>query len=145
MRGDKWLEGFVPYVLYRATNALNRRLKGRLRQSGINIARWRVLAVLKAYGSVSMGEIAAATVMEQPTLSRVVDQLESEGLVERRTSTEDSRFVYADLTAKGEAAFAAIAPLAQRHQERALHGFTKAEVATLLSLLDRIQKNVEAD
>jgi DNA-binding MarR family transcriptional regulator len=142
MRGDAWLESFVPYLLYRVTNALNGRLKARLRASGINLARWRVLAVLKAYGSMNMGGIVAATAMEQPTLSRVVDQLESEGLVERHASTGDSRFVYVDLTRAGRAAFAAIAPLAARHQALALRGFTKAEIATLRRLLGRIQKNV---
>ena len=74
-------------------------------------------------------EIAAATVTEQPTLSRVVDQLESEGLVERRTSKEDSRFVYVDLTGKGEAAFAAIAPLAQRHQSASSSAMIIAAIA----------------
>jgi DNA-binding MarR family transcriptional regulator len=141
--GDGWLESFVPYLLYRSTNGLSRLLRGRLRKSGINLARWRVLSVLKAYGPLNIGEIAVATAMEQPTLSRVVDQLASEKLVVRRTSPEDSRFVYASLTSAGEEAFRAIAPAAQQHQERALQGFTQAEIRTLRSLLRRILENID--
>ena len=144
MRGDQWLESFVPYLLYRATNGLNRRLRMRLRKSNVNIARWRVLSVLKAYGSMNMGEIVEATAMEQPTLSRVVDQLEVEKLVVRRTAREDSRFVYVDLTPAGNSAFKAIVPMAQKHQERALRGFSRSEIDTLRGLLRRVQKNIEA-
>ncbi len=145
MRGNDWLASFVPYQLYKATNGLSRLLRGRLRKSGINLARWRVLSVLKAFGPLSIGQIADATSMEQPTLSRVVDQLASEKLVTRSTSPADSRFVYASLTEAGEVAFHAIAPAALQHQQRALQGFTQAEIRTLRTLLRRIQHNIDAD
>ena len=103
--GDKWLHNFVPYLMYRITNQLTRRIRGRLRKSGINIARWRVLAVLQAYGKLSLGRIVDLTVMEQPSVSRIVAQLEREGLAKRKVSTEDSRFVHVSLTRAGEKAF----------------------------------------
>lgn len=144
LHGDRWLERFVPYLLYRVTNGLNRLLRARLRESKMNLARWRVLAVLRAYGELNIGEIAAATAMEQPTLSRVVDQLEAEKLVTRRTARIDSRFVQVQLTAAGENAFDTIAPVAQGHQERALRGFTRTEVDALRGFLRRIQQNIDA-
>ncbi|MGE0581330.1 MAG: MarR family winged helix-turn-helix transcriptional regulator [Steroidobacteraceae bacterium] len=145
LHGDGWLESFIPYQLYKATNGLGRLLRQRLRKSGINLTRWRVLSVLKAYGPLSIGQIAAATAMEQPTLSRVVDQLASEKLVARRTSQTDSRFVHASLTPAGEEAFHAIAPAAQQHEHRALRGFTQAEIRTLRGLLHRLQQNIDED
>jgi DNA-binding MarR family transcriptional regulator len=145
LHGDGWLESFVPYQLYKATNGLGRLLRQRLRKSGINLTRWRVLSVLKAYGPLSIGQIATATAMEQPTLSRVVDQLVSEKLVTRRNSQTDSRFVHASLTPAGEEAFRAIAPAAQQHEQRALRGFTQAEVRALRELLQRLQHNIDED
>ncbi len=144
MPGDHWLESFVPYLLYRATNGLNRLLQARLRKAGINLTRWRVLSVLKAFGALNIGEIAMATAMEQPTLSRVVDQLEAEKLVTRRTATADSRFVYVDLTAAGEKLVSTMLPAMRSHQERALHGLTATDIKTLRRLLNRILQNIEA-
>lgn len=143
--GDKWLRSFVPYLLYRISNQLNLRLRTRLRKSGVNMARWRVLAVLRAYGKLNLGRIVELTVMEQPSISRIVTQLEREGLAKRKTSTEDSRVVYVSLTAAGDRAFKEIYPTAQRHQERALSGFSKKEIETLTNYLRRIQDNIEAD
>ena len=144
-RGDRWLRDFVPYQLYRITNQLNRRLRRRLRRSHINIGRWRVLGVLKAHGEQTMSEVVERTVMEQPTASRIVAQLVKEGLVDREMSQQDSRFVHVKLTKAGEAAFREIYPIAVEHQTRALRDFSKAEIATLMEFLERIQHNVEAE
>jgi MarR family transcriptional regulator, organic hydroperoxide resistance regulator len=140
--GDKWLRSFVPYLLYRITNQLNRRLRSRLRKEGINISRWRVLAVLRAYGDLTLGSIADLTVMEQPSVSRIVSLLEQEGLVRRKVSSKDSRFVNVRLTPAGESAFNSIYPTAERHQQRALRGFSAKEVDMLTDFLQRIQANV---
>lgn len=143
--GDKWLLSFVPYLLYRTTNQLNRRLRSRLRKEAINISRWRVLAVLRAYGDLNLGEIVERTVMEQPSVSRIVTQLEQEGLVRRKASRKDSRFVNVTLTAAGSKAFRSIYPAAMKHQEAALRGFSRKEIDTLTNYLRRIQANIEAE
>jgi DNA-binding MarR family transcriptional regulator len=144
-QGDKWLRNFVPYLLYRITNQLTRRIRSRLRSYGINMTRWRVLAVLRAYGTLSLGRVVELTVMEQPSVSRVVTQLEREGLVRRKASKEDSRVVHVSLTRAGEKAFENIYPTAQRHQQRALNGFTRKEISTLKGYLRRIQDNIESE
>ena len=143
--GDRWLGKFVPYLIYRITGQLNRNLRRRLRRSGINIARWRVLAVLQDNGRMNMGQIADRTIIEQPTVSRIVDQLEREGLAFREICDEDSRFVQVMLTQAGEEAFREIYPTASRNQEQALQGFTQQEIKTLISFLERIQNNIEPD
>ena len=142
-RGDKWLQNFVPYLLYRITNQLNQRLRGRLRQSGINISRWRVLSVLRAHGELALGQIVDLTVMGQPAVSRVVALLESEGLVVRKASPKDSRIAYIRLTPAGARAFKDVYPTAERHQGHALRGFSAREIDTLKKYLQRIQHNIE--
>jgi len=141
--GDHWLGKFVPYLVYRITNQFNRSLRTRLKRSGINIGRWRVLAVLKDNGRMNIGQIVDRTIIEQPTVSRIVAQLEREGLVYRETSDEDSRFVQVMLTQAGERAFGEIYPTATKHEEQALQGFSKQEIKTLISFLERIQNNIE--
>ncbi len=144
-RGDKWLRTFVPYLMYRITSKLNMRLHGKLRTSGINLARWRVLAVLRANGEINLGRVVELTVMEQPSVSRIVTQLVNEGLVKRKLSKADSRIVLVRLTAAGVKAFKSIYPTAEAHQELALRGFTKTEVSKLTGFLRRIQKNIETE
>jgi len=141
--GSHWLGKFVPYLIYRITNQLNRALRKRLKRSGINIARWRVLAVLKDNGRMNVSQIVERTIIEQPTVSRIVDQLEREGLATREIYDQDSRFVQVMLTPAGEKAFREIFPTATKHQEQALQGFTQKEIKTLIGFLERIQNNID--
>src|SRR5690242_1822076 len=96
---DHWLDTFVPYHLYRVTNKLNARLLKRLKSRRINSSQWRVLSVLRAYGSLSISRIVETTLLEQPTTSRVVAQLERIGHVQRRPSDRDSRVAEISITA----------------------------------------------
>ena len=89
--GDQWLDSFFPYRLYRASEKLQLRLHTRLRALRMSSSQWRVISVLKAYGALSIGEIVEATLMEQPTISRVVARLEKNDLVARRPSTRAVR------------------------------------------------------
>src|SRR5882724_7998917 len=85
--GDLWLDSFFPYRLYRASKKLQLRLQTRLRALRMSSSQWRVISVLKAYGALSIGEIVEATLMEQPTISRVVARLEKTGPPPRRPPT----------------------------------------------------------
>lgn len=143
IRGDQWLQNYIPYLLYRATNKLNSRLLTRLRAMKINPSQWRVLSVLRAYGTLSVSAIVESTLMEQPTVSRVVAQLEQEGRVVRSPAEADSRVTEVSLTPAGLEAFNAIVPAALRHQEMALQGLSKKEIATLMDILKKIEANIE--
>jgi MarR family transcriptional regulator, organic hydroperoxide resistance regulator len=142
-KGDGWIEDFVPYQLYRVTTKLNAKLMGKLKRNRINPSQWRVLSILKAYGTLNMGKLVELTLMEQPTVSRVVAQLEQEGRVERRWSANDQRVAELTLTPAGDEAFQAIIPTAQRHRELAMKGLDADEIATLKGLLGRIEANLE--
>lgn len=141
--GDAWLDDFVPYLLYRVTNKLNARLLARLRATKTNPARWRVLSVLRARGTLRVNDIVEHTLMGQPTVSRVIAQLEREGRVTRTTDRRDSRVTRVTLTAKGIATFEAIVPTAMRHQAIALRGLTKSDIATITTVLGRIERNID--
>jgi DNA-binding MarR family transcriptional regulator len=140
--GNGWLEEFLPYHLYRVTNLLNDRLQGKLRLAGINPSQWRVLSVLRSGGRMSLSRVVDMTLMEQPTVSKVVAQMEQGGLVHRRPSPDDSRFVEVALTDKGLATFEEIVPFAYRHQKTAMDGLSDEDRAALRSLLDRIAHNI---
>jgi DNA-binding MarR family transcriptional regulator len=70
--------------------------------TGLTAARLSALSVLVFGGPRTVGELAAAEQVRSPTMSRLVAELEAEGLVERRPSTDDRRAVTVTATAAGE-------------------------------------------
>ncbi|WP_414902524.1 MarR family winged helix-turn-helix transcriptional regulator [Sphingomonas flavalba] len=143
--GDGWLEEFMPYRLYRVVNRLNLRLQNRLKAIGISPSQWRVLSVLRSHGTLTIGKIVEHTLMEQSTVSRVIDQLENDGRATRRTSAADSRMIEVVLTETGVDAFEKILPAARRHERIAMEGFSAREIATLRAFLARLEDNITQD
>ncbi|MFI0848405.1 MarR family winged helix-turn-helix transcriptional regulator [Mesorhizobium sp. IMUNJ 23232] len=141
-KGDYWLDAFLPYLLYRVTMKSNAMMLATVRRQGINPSQWRVLAVLKSYGTLSMSAIGELTCMEQPTISRIISQLEETDHVARRLSAADARVAEISLTARGEGTFKKIVPAALRHQERAVDGLSRKELAELVKLLSKIEHNI---
>lgn len=140
--GNGWLGDFLPYQIYRVSSLMNIRLSGRLKASGINLSQWRVLSVLRSQGQMSMSQIVDRTLMEQPTISRVISQLHNDGMVEREISPEDSRVALVSLSERGRALFDEIAVSAVRHQKIALDGVSKADIAALRRALSQIEANI---
>ena len=71
--------------------------------TGIAPARLSALSVLVFGGPVSLNGLARAEQVRPPTMSRIVDALESDGLVRRCANEQDRRAVVIEATEKGTA------------------------------------------
>jgi DNA-binding MarR family transcriptional regulator len=142
-QGDRWLDAYKPYLIYRVAAKLSARTSAQLKPLHMNITRWRVISVLKSHGSLSINGIAKATHVEQPTMSRVVAQLEREGLVARsRIPGLDSRISKIHLTTQGVDIFNRVLPSALMHERIAFLDIGNKEIASFLATLAKIEKNI---
>ena len=71
--------------------------------SGIAPARLSALSVIVFGGPVSLRGLARAEQVTPPTMSRIVDALECDGLARRRVNQQDRRAVLIEATEKGAA------------------------------------------
>jgi DNA-binding MarR family transcriptional regulator len=67
------------------------RADARARASGMTRAQWMILVRLESHPGMSQNELAALVEVEPITVARLVDRLESRGLVERRGDPSDRR------------------------------------------------------
>jgi DNA-binding MarR family transcriptional regulator len=95
------LAEYAGYMLQLATRLREAALDAQLAQDGLTITRLRVLAIIDRRKACNMGELAFLSSIDRTTLTRTVDQLTAQGLVERVTSPTDRRKVTLSLTAKG--------------------------------------------
>ena len=107
--------------------------------AGISAARLSALSVLVFSGPRTIGELAAAEQVRPPTMTKIVNGLEADGLARRRRSPEDARSVVVDASERGRTL------LQQARQRRVealasrLVGLRDAEVATLRRAADLIE------
>jgi DNA-binding MarR family transcriptional regulator len=87
--------------LHSAAIHLLRRLRKTDPLTGISAAQLSVLSVLLS-GPRTIGTLAAAEQVKPPTISRVVRQLEADGLVTRERDAADQRVVWIGSTEAGQ-------------------------------------------
>ncbi len=88
-------------------HALAVRMLRRLRKgddtSGLSPARLSALSVIVYSGPLRLGDLARAERVKPPTMTRLVQALESKGLVARARSSADKRAILLEPTEKGKA------------------------------------------
>jgi len=101
-------------------------------------AGYAVLRSLADAGSASLREVAEASVMDSPTASRQVVQLEAEGLVERRAADGDARAVELSLTPQGRKVYDKVVQYRLKVLTRALDGWSQRDRAELQRLAAKL-------
>ncbi|MCY1182992.1 Transcriptional regulator SlyA [compost metagenome] len=81
--------------------------------------------------------------VEGPTLARLLDGLESQGLVRRLAVAEDRRAKHIALTPKADVLIADIENIAANVRNDVLSGISEEEVALCQRILSRILANLE--
>lgn len=136
------LDQFVPYFLNRITNRLNKDLTDALRAIGLSVPQWRVISVLTVKDGRSLSELAVYTIIDQSTLSRVIDRMEAADLVKRKPRADDGRFIEVWLTRQGAALFDVIWPVAAQQYRNAVHGIDADELDAFIDTLHKILANI---
>ncbi len=143
--GEIGLSNFAPYLMNRIMGRYNASLREEMADQGLTTPKMRALAVLSVVDGPLIRELAVYTVVEQSTLSRALDQLNSDGLIRREADATDSRAVRVFITDTGRAAFESLWPHMADAQARMFRGIPDADrlafVATLQKMLTNIRKH----
>ena len=139
--GDLHLDDMLPYLMNRLVARLNQNLSDDLRKRGFTFQDWRVLAVLAAHEGANLTELAEATVIPQPSVSRLATNLARRGYVARENGKKDSRIVHLFLTPRGRMIYDKMRPLAVAEYRATMKGFSAKEYEHLRGALLRMMKN----
>ena len=90
-----------------ASSRLNRLAAQGTGSSATPSAVWRTLGILETDGPMRVGELASASRVTQPGMTRLLSQMTEDGLVTRVADTADSRAWRIRLTPAGAAALRA--------------------------------------
>ena len=126
--------------LHRAAIRLLRALRQEDRKTGLSAPRLSALSVLVFGGPKSVSALAAAEHVRLPSMSRLVKELEREGLVKRRPDPRDSRVSILQATPKGERVMKKGRGLRLTRLAEDLSGLTRADRDTLAEAAKILQE-----
>ena len=100
-----------------------------------------VAALALSDGAKSASDLCKGISYDAGAMTRMIDRLESKGLIRRSRREDDRRVVYLELTEKGHGAFPRMRAVSMTVVNRFLRGFTQAEARQLESYLTRMLDN----
>jgi DNA-binding MarR family transcriptional regulator len=135
-------EGFhhTQWPFYWVTQVAGRyleQLEQGLKPIGIDVPRWRVLMSLSE-GTASVSEIAERAIVKLPTMTKILQRMQADGLVECRPRATDNRVTDCTLTPQGRAARERAWAVAERVFHRAFDSMPPKDVAQLNRLLEGV-------
>ena len=133
----------LPMALLRAREAVMRRFRPGLRNHGVTEQQWRVLRALAHSGPLSITQLANATCLLAPSLSRILPDLEKRGLVRRKQADADLRRSVITLEPKGLRLIATHAPRSEEIYGEIEAHFGAERLAQLFALLRELEASLE--
>ncbi len=134
----------LPMELLRAREAVMRRFRPELRNHGVTEQQWRILRALAHSGPLEVSELAKATCLLRPSLSRILPDLETRQLISRRQARSDLRRSVISLERKGLRLIATHAPNAERIYDEIAERFGAERLTQLFTLLRQLEETLES-
>jgi DNA-binding MarR family transcriptional regulator len=111
----------------------------------ISAAQFIVIAALAlADTAKSASDLCKGMSYDAGAMTRMIDRLESKGLIRRNRRPEDRRVVYLELTEEGARAFPRMRLISMEVANRFLQGFSNTEARQLEGFLTRMLENAAA-
>jgi len=124
--------------------ALDKALEADAELSALEIssAQFIVIAALAlAETAKSASDLCKGISYDAGAMTRMIDRLESKGLLRRNRRPEDRRVVYLELTDEGTRAYPRMREVSMGVVNRFLRGFSEAEARQLENFLSRMLQN----
>lgn len=133
--------------LGRTYRLANSEIEQTLSAFGLTVSAMDVLLALRRSGEpyrLTPSDLAAVSLLTSGGVTFRLDKLEEAGLIRRVPSTRDRRVVWAELTDEGVALADDVVTAHVANEGRLLAGMDPDEIATLRSLLARLELSIAA-
>jgi homoprotocatechuate degradation regulator HpaR len=131
-------ERSLPMQLMLAREAVMQRFRPHLNARGMTDQQWRIVRALNEVDAIEIADLGRACCLHAASLSRILPNLERDGLIARRNSKNDQRRVIVSLTAKGRRLFDEVAPESEAIYSELAREIGPKRLDQIYSLLDEV-------
>ncbi|HTQ76307.1 MAG TPA: MarR family transcriptional regulator [Burkholderiales bacterium] len=124
-----------------ARKTMINRIDAELAPFDVSAAQWLVVLLVGENAVASASGLCEKLSYDPGAMTRLLDRLESKGIVRRVRSPEDRRTMQLELTESGKALYPKIIAAMVHANNSVLQGFSRAEVSRLEGYLRRMLEN----
>ena len=132
---DRFVDDYLLYLLARGSHAVSGEFHAKLRKAGVSVPVWRVLATLSGSPGETVTGLAEACLLQQPTMTKLLDRMVRDGIVKRMPDQRDRRVVRIQMLPRGEHMVKDLLVAAKQHEADLLARFPMLDQLKLKELL----------
>jgi DNA-binding MarR family transcriptional regulator len=132
---DRFIDDYLLYLLARASHLVSGEFHDQLRRRGVSPPVWRVLASLVGKPGETVTGLAETCLLQQPTMTKLLDRMVRDNLVRRTQDQRDRRVVRVALTPRGETMVQELVAAARKHETEVLGRYPQAEASQVKDLM----------
>ena len=126
----------LPILLQKAKEASVAQVRQTLAGFGLTEQQWRVIRASFEHGEMNAQELAQRSAILGPSLSRILNRLESDGVLTRRTAEGDLRELTIKLSAAGKRLHNKVQPMLNKHYNALAEQIGSRKAKQLTDLLE---------
>ncbi|MCY9696890.1 MarR family winged helix-turn-helix transcriptional regulator [Paenibacillus alginolyticus] len=138
------LDSSFGFILNHAGRRLTQLLNIHFQPYDMTTEQWAVLNRLADEDGITQKLLAVRAEKDQTNITRILDQLERKGLVERRANETDRRSFLTFITEQGKALNDILTPIEQKVIASVLSGFTDEQTTILREMLNQLTNQANA-
>ena len=143
-QADFHLDASPFYWLTRISGRYLMEMSQLLRGIGMDVPRWRVLMILAEHEPASISTLSDEAVITLPTMTKIVQRMEADGLVTSAARATDARVTEVRLTYSGHAALPGVRAAAGEVFRHAFDTLDGEGIERLVGTLRHIFENLDA-
>jgi DNA-binding MarR family transcriptional regulator len=138
------VDNAIGFWIHRVYQASRNEMFREFRQHGQELTpeQWALLIRLWERDDRTQSELSDATFRDAPTISRILDGMQTRGLIERLVHPKDARSRLVRLTAKGRALRKKLVPVVERIVGRMVRDIPERDLLTTRAALRRMFENL---
>lgn len=132
---ERFVDDYLLYLMARASHAISSEFHTTLRKAGVSVPVWRVLATLSGSPGETVTGLAEACLLQQPTMTKLLDRMVRDGIVKRMPDQRDRRVVRIQMLPRGEQMVRDLLISAKAHESEVMARFPAVDRMQLKQLL----------
>jgi DNA-binding MarR family transcriptional regulator len=117
-------------------------LAAKLNGHGFYAGQDQIMLALNSEDGQTPGQLASRLGVRPPTITKTINRLQVQGVLEKKPSQDDARQAHVFLTEVGKETIRNIEKSVRKVDKQAFKGFDKKEQKTLAKMLARIEANL---
>jgi DNA-binding MarR family transcriptional regulator len=134
----------IGYLVRRGASLMRAQVEAAFVDRGLTFMQWAALLLLRDHPDYTASDLCRELHHDSGALTRLLDQLETRGLISRQRRSSDRRLIRLMLLPAGRTLMESLLPIVVERMNEAVSDFTAAEVSTLTHLLERMITRLES-